>query len=353
MSPELLRLHIAQLTRTFEKSRTNNYADQRKLDYHNKLSELLKIIHEVDLELYDYENQKSLKEVLDFIFLSIEFLDNSTLTTIPHEIVYCLEKALADWDKTEQYIIVTSLNNNISGYSFNPILALSPHYYDIIDSLFNIDFTHRLIQINLPKYLVHDYLANVVLYHELGHFVEKKFKIAKRLTETKLLNGSLPTSEEAIKYFNHISENFADIFAAQYVGEASNYYLDYIAHKFGNSATHPSTDSRIEIVKVFIEGRTDNDRLNEIVEATNLTTSIDLRVRYELIDSKDFKGFVPVVINNVEQLHSVFNMGWDLWKTEVETFNTRGIDDTEKYQILNNLMEKSISNYMVMELWNH
>ena len=351
MSPELIRLHISQLIRTIDKSKTNQYADVRKRGYHNKLIDLINLIQKEDLSTYDYNKQKSLKEVLDFIFLSIEFLDNSTLTTIPHEIVFCLEKALNEWDNTNGYIIVTSLQNNISsGYSFNPKLALDPQYYDILNSLFNIKFDYRLIQINLPKYLVNDYLANVVLYHELGHFIELKYKISERLTKLKLHLGELKP-EDGLTYYYHTAEYFADIFAAQYVGESSNYYLNYIAHKNGISASHPSTDSRIKIVEDFMNEKTDNDILNEILIATKATTKQELRKRFNSISANDFEKFIPTILKNTDELHSIFCTGWDLWKKEIESFKEKNIEDQEKYIIINNLIEKSISNYMVMERW--
>lgn len=168
MSPELLNLHISQLSRTFDKSKTNNYSDERKQKYHQSLVELFDKIKSQDLSNLDYPKQCELKDVLDFCFLSIEFLDNSTLVNFPYEIVYCLEKALNEWDTSDKYIIVTSLQNNINSYSFNPVLALNESIYILIENSYNVIFSNRLIQINLPKYLANDYLANVVLLKNLN-----------------------------------------------------------------------------------------------------------------------------------------------------------------------------------------
>jgi hypothetical protein len=352
MSPELLHLHISQLFQTFEKSKINKYADPRKQSYHDKLIELFDKIRQENIEKYSYDQQKNLKEVLDFIFYSIEFLDNSTLTNIPHEIVFCLEKALNDWDATNSYIIVTSLQNSINSYSFNPILVLNPNYYDIIESVFNVKFENKLIQINLPRYLVHDYLANVVLYHELGHFVEMKFQIARRLINTKVSLGEIVTQEEARKAHHHLSELFADVFASQYIGSASNYYLDYIAHKQDSTVTHPSTDTRIQIVNEFLSGKIKNNSLDEILAATEATTTYKLKKRFLSINGKDFEEFIPPILNNDEELHSIFEVGWNLWKQEVKSYKEKKIGKIDKYLIINNLIEKAISNYMVLEKWN-
>ena len=350
MSPKLLQLNIAQLQRAFEKSKANKYSDSRKKIYHECLTQLFTKILSRDIGSYDYSAQIRLKKVLDFIFYSIEFLDSSTLTNIPYEIVFCLEKALNEWDNSKSYIVVTSLQNNFLSYSFNPILALTQDYYDIIQNDFNIAFNYKLIQINLPRYLVHDYLANVVLYHELGHFIDLKFNISLRLMLTKY--GLNPYSNPILrKEFSHIQEYFADIFAAQYIGEASNYYLNYVGHKNPGGDSHPSTDNRIEITNDFLNAIS-NKTINEIQLATQSTTSFTLEKRYSVISNSDFIDLIPPNFKNDLELHSVFEVGWNLWKIEVDGYIKKSINYIDKYRIINNLIEKSISNYMVIEKWN-
>ena len=343
MSPELLNLHISQLARTFEKSKTNKYADDRKQSYHDSLVNLFEKIKILDrYKLTDLE-QLDLKQILDFCFLSIEFLDDSTLVNIPYEIVYCLEKALNEWDKTDRYIIVTSLQNNITCYSFNPTLALNEPTYDLIFVKFNIKFEQRLIQINLPRYLANDYLANVVLYHELGHFIDLRHQISYKI--------ALKNKFDIKKYY-HLGEFFSDVFAAQYIGLASNYYLNYIAHKVAGSDSHPSTDSRIKIVEDFLDLKTSNPDLNLIIDATRLITGNQLNINSDKIVDDDFRKFIPTVIRNEFQLHSVFEIGWQLWKTNVKEFEEKNIKIETKYNIINNLIEKSIGNHMITEKWN-
>ena len=340
MSPELLQLHVAQLSRTLGRSKTNKYADPRKQEYHSCLIDLFQKVSAIDFNQLSYLEQLDIKKILDFCFLSIEFLDNSTLVNIPHEIVYCLEKALNEWDKSERYIIVTSLQNNIISYSFNPTLALDETIYDLVFAKFDISFRHRLIQINLPKYLAHDYLANVVLYHELGHFVDLRYSISARIMMAHHLNDSQR---------RHFAELFSDVFASQYIGFASNYYLDYIAHKAPNSFTHPATDNRIKIVEDFLNSNQPNDYLKIILTATKSITGNDMKPNTDTVDSTEF---IPPILDSEGQLHSIFEVGWNLWKSEIAEFNEKNIDQDNKYQIINNLIEKSISNYMITEKWN-
>ncbi|MFO8000876.1 MAG: hypothetical protein R6U46_06520 [Marinilabilia sp.] len=344
MKPELLSLHISQLLSSFERSKTNVYADSRKKEYHEQLTVLINQIECIDLKAKTYDECLKLKEGVDFCFWSIEFLDNSTLVNIPHEIVFCLEEALKEWDNSEQYIIVTSLQNNLHSFSFNPRLALYEPYYDLLRGNFGIEFNYRLIQINLPKYLSHDYLANVVLYHELGHFIDLRFQISQKSQRAFGFTGEM---------LNHYEEYFADVFAAQYIGNASNFYLDYIAHKHESSPTHPSTDARIEIVNDFLNNNQENTPLENIKLATEKITSNKLMKRSQLLSEDDFLNFIPTEVSSPEELHSLFEIGWDLWTKDVDEFSSRNIDGLGKYRITNNLIEKSISNYMVTSQYNN
>jgi hypothetical protein len=342
MSPELITLHLSQLQKAIEKSKTNKYADSRKQGYHTNILNLFEQLSIIDYTVFAPNTLSGFKNIIDFCFVSIEFLDNSTLVNIPHEIVYCLEKALNQWDDTNQYIIVTSLHNDLNCFSFNALLSLNETFYDTIQAVFGISFDHRLIQINLPKYLAQDYLANVVLYHELGHFVDRRYQIIEKLSTS--LN--LPKDQQS-----YYCEFFSDIFAAQYIGEASNYYLNYIAYNNPDSVSHPSTDSRIEIVSKFLNKNNDKI-LNDLIDATQKSSGKELKDRRKPISDSDFKAFIPTNISDEEELHSIFEVGWGLWLSKVSEFEVKNISKFEKYQILNNLIEKSISNYMVLEKWN-
>ncbi|RKD92528.1 hypothetical protein [Mangrovibacterium diazotrophicum] len=341
MSPELLSLHVSQLNRAVGRSKTNKYADPRKQDYHASLIELFSKVSTTEFSKANDTERKELKSILDFCFLSIEFLDNSTLVNIPYEIVYCLEKALQDWDNSNDYIIVTSLQNNLLSYSFDPTLALDVTIYDLIRAKYSIEFRHKLIQINLPKYLAHDYLANVVLYHELGHFIDQRFRICNRIA---IILGLNPAQE------NHYEEFFADIFASQYIGKASNFYLGYIAHGDGDCHTHPATDKRITMVEEYLCGH-DNSILETFKIAVPAIVNKELFINDKKIDDGDFRCFIPSEPGSSLELHSIFEVGWGLWLNEIAEYDNRGITRDQKYRIINNLLEKTISNFMITEKW--
>jgi len=164
-----LNMHFSQLAQAWKSARFNSYSDVNKQDYHDKLEELFGHLSNLEFSKLDISEQKAIKQIIDFFITSLSFLNNSTINNVPYEIVECLEVAMKDWgDLHEEYIIVTSYNE----YSFNPFLVVTT-VYTLIKIKFNIDFDKKLVQINLPKYLVKDYLSNTVLYHELGHFIDQ------------------------------------------------------------------------------------------------------------------------------------------------------------------------------------
>jgi hypothetical protein len=350
MREQLLQLKISQLHKVLSSFRVNRnkYSDSKKQAYHDKLYELYSKLKKDKLSGLTETEFKRKTEVIRFIFKSVQFLDNSTLNIVPYELIYCLEKALKDWIKEEEFIIVTSLEGDVESYSFEKELALDSKVYTYLKADYDIIFDHKLIQINLPKYFIHDYLANTVLYHELGHFIDLKFKITDRVIDNFILTGQYNEDEDAYKLRvmrNHLREFFADIFEAQYTGKSPFYASNYYSDK--SSETHPSTEERIEKLDKFIGGQKDRE-INLLKSSTKRFTSNELEPKFKEIDSSDFKNLIPVELESDEELHGVFNLGWKLWMDKDNKVK-EDLTYQDYYQALNNLMEKSISNYMITE----
>ncbi len=255
------------------------------------------------------------------------------------------------------FIVVTSLSASLESYSFNPSLS-DDLIYKLIENDYAIKFNYRLIQITLPRYFVHDYLSNVVLYHELGHFIDLKFKIFETIIVNKIIDKTLPyyTKEplkegHIIQRYYHCMEHFADLFAAQYIGDCTNHVLNYIAFNARESQTHPATSTRIKIVNDFLNKKYSDAIISEIFKETKSRTSQQLEIRFVDLPTDDFKNFVPYELRNISELHSIFITGWKFWKEEKnEVIQKHGRDNA--YKVVNNLIEKSISNYIVTNSWN-
>lgn len=385
MSLLQLHLQISQAEKALLRTQNNNYSDKSKQDYQNNLVKLFEKIRE-GVSSNPPKNETELYEVkryLDFIFKNLEFLDSSTLNLIPYEIVTCLKSALDEWlkEKTE-YIIVTSLINNVTGFSFDPIL-ISYYYtfYGIFEKKYNILFKQRLIQINIPKALSRDYFVSVVHYHELGHFVDIKNSISDSVANDisdQILNHTFNKGKYKLSdlhcYFpflkdsgystedklyilkNQLAEYFCDLFASQYVGNSLSQYLIYVTENDNtDSVTHPSTINRQKVSDDFLN-KEKNIIVNLINKGLKGILKKKLAIRFEEIDIDDFYNLIPVIIKNDMQLHGLICKGWRIWNEGSEQFSkvaniSPPLNSLQLYSIINNLIEKSIRNYIITKTW--
>ena len=372
MEASLIKMHFSQLVNGWKLSKYNSYSNSKKKEYQTQLMALYDSLKELDFDSMSDSLRVEMKEVIDFFLLSLEFLNHSTINNVPYELVECLRSAMKEWIANEtNYITVTSYNE----YSFDPPLVLLNNYYEIIKKRFGIEFKNKLVQINLPKYLENDYLCNTVLYHELGHFIDSVLNISdviKRDIMIKRMHGIVFNSC-FIKYFpyindslnpnydfmltRHVKEYFADLFASQYIKDACCWYLSYISssNMIRYSGTHPSTNNRIDLVNDFISGKS-NDVIDMFASFIKLKTSNELKLRSKIICSDDILDLIPCNINESSQLHSLFSEGWNIWIHRSSEFQhknrmTSELKPSVIYRIINNLIEKSINNYIVSTKW--
>lgn len=350
MDRETLQLTLCQLLKVSEVSKKNHsvYSDNKKLNFHREIDELLSEIQRADFGLFDDDDQLLHKELFEILFTWLEFLDNSTLNNIPYEIVACLQAVLKDWldsHNLKKFVIVTTLQSHISfGYFDWDLSDLTPY----VKGKYKKDIVNPLVPINLPKYLVHDYLANVTLYHELGHFIDQHFKISKRVVDSYPLYAAMK-GKEKLKMYYHISEFFADLFAAQYIGDTCSNYLNYIAFKQDDSDTHPSTARRVDVVNSFLTGK-DDVIIKILSDATEKLTGKKLQPkRYVEIKTNEFEDYLPAEIDQSQQLHYLYIQGWDSWRKRPGMLGKH--KPPELYKVINNLIEKSISNFIISTKW--
>lgn len=386
MEAKLLDLHFAQLKSEWASSKYNNYSDLRKKAYHKRLETVIEMMEKEDFYSFNENDIKQRFHIIHFVFKSLEFLNSSTISTIPYEIVSVLETALKDWTLINEYIIVTSLVNGMNEFSFDNYLMFNDFVYQDIELLYKVKFEEKLVQINVPKSTSKDYLANVVLYHELGHFIEKKFEITRVIYSEildKLTNGSIPIGsseyQEVTKYFpylidsnnvkslkanhhpfnifsSHVNEYFCDLFASQYIDDCLAHYLNYITQ--GNidySYSHPSTKNRIEFVHSFVNGKT-SFLVEFYKDVVKNITSIEIKKRCKNLSTDNFEKLIPVELADIDELHGLFIYGWNVWLNDwgkIENTSSLGfkLSQIRAYEIINNLIEKSLGNYFIKESW--
>ncbi|MBD3905993.1 hypothetical protein NAL32_15515 [Chryseobacterium sp. Ch-15] len=353
MIVKAIELQLLQLEGVFSKSKGNIYSDKKKEKYFEDLYLLFDAIKKADIEKYDYNLQGIHYQILNYIFGALEFLDNSTLNLIPFETVFCLEKVLDEWISDDNFIIATSLSNrNLDFYFMGENVEFFKLMNDTIEKLYGLKISKRLIKIVLPRVLSRDYLSIVVLYHELGHFIDIELNISQNIFFKKFGFKSSYSNTE-IQEHHHTMEYFADVFASQYINDASNLFLNYISAGTLDSTTHPATKKRVEFVDKFLNGEKIGliDEFN-LVLAAQSKQQIEIRHSVFDADSSDFNEFIPQQINSENELHSVFKLGWDFWNNS-ETNTLNKVPKKQRYNIINNLVEKSISNYIVVSKWQN
>lgn len=365
---KLLYLQLYQAEILINNSKKFSFSDQKKKAYLETLSNLFTAIRTSIDNGYDETTLFVKKSHLDFVFKSIEFLKDSTLNTLPFEVVSCLNRAMNDWIDAKNFIVVTSLQSNLYAFSYDIEYARNYTFYRSLEAEYQIEFKRKLVQINLPLALSRDYLCSVALYHELGHFVDKEhlfsrlaqaeFNSMRRRDRSKLYPyfPYMGSGDNQKKLGYHLGEYFCDLFAAQYVGDTLNYYLEYITtYSDTDTGMHPSTQNRSKVVDDFLAGRY-NPVVNLIQKVLEQTVAKRLEIKYDEIDSTDFYRLIPYDIKNDRELHGIFNYGWKVWRSDFSLFNKHmeydvHLDESAIYKIINNLMEKSIGNYFVTEAW--
>lgn len=367
MLERLYDLNRGQLFSTWNKSRLNKYSDNRKQIFHENLGKLFSEV----IENYDFSLPMDLvfcREVMDFFSRSINLLDNNTINVVPHEMIECLNAALKDWiDDYDKYIFVTT-DGDYCIYSLGKSIELT---YENIKNLYGIDFSYKLVNVQLPKYLLRDYLTNVVLYHELGHFVDNHYKLTETIfpeilkqSKDDLINTYFPYINPAKdvhlyeKYIRqHLCEYFADLFASQYAGSHFYNFLLYLEHDNSNwYDTHPNHSYRKKIIIDFLNG-VSNPVLDIIKKTVQTVTGKELKVRFRDLSSDDFYNLVPTIITDEKDLHSLFKLGWDVYLSGGDNFKNANAmsytpSQSEVYNIVNNLIEKSINNFLIVDSWN-
>lgn len=247
---------------------------------------------------------------------------------------------MSDWG-TRKCLITTGLLDEL-GFFF---IKNDPTI--IIKYFLGIDLSDGLIQIALPRLYRHKPLYNIPLYHELGHFIEQEFNITKI---TLLQHGELSK-----KYSQpHLAEFFADLFSSCYTGYANYVFLAEMVPDNAGSQSHPSTKDRLDLMYSFLTGEP-----NEIHSCFNHTLSKiglpGLTVKYKSPDVfSSFSNIRPYDICSAGELHGLMDAGWafliEIQKNPINAWKNFA-DEFETEKIVNDLVEKSIRNYMVKLKW--
>ena len=76
------------------------------------------------------------------------------------------------------------------------------------------------------------------------------------------------------------------------------------------------------------------------------------------INASDLYRLLPVKLSTDHDIHALYSLAWDVWDGDRSRFKSENnmsfdLQPTQLYTILNNLVEKSISNYLIKIKWQN
>ena len=276
------------------------------------------------------------------------YLAGSTVSESPYEIEYCLRAALFDW-VSDECVFATTLTAQLD---FHFCLLDIGRVIDTLVNNYTRQCNVQLIPIALPRLYKNRPLYCAPLYHELGHFIDRKFGVVELSLLRFPSTSGLPYNVEK----SHRAEFFSDLFAAQYVGDVAAKSLEQIALDSPASATHPATQERVAKISAFLSGSPDQlvDQFSQVLGQLNLSP---LSVRHIVPNISSFLDDIrPAQVNNVAELHGLYPAFWGYLDSVEAQQNSvwanRGRTFPEVDKAVNDLLEKSIRNHAIKEKWN-
>lgn len=282
-----------------------------------------------------------------------KYIAGSTVSESPYEMEYCLSLALKEWISKE-CAIATTLSMDLD-FHFLPIDAQGI-VKSAGPSFSNNAFDVILAPMALPRIYKHRPLYCSPLYHELGHFVDVTYGIAV----TSLMIQAAPQihSDPAVNLRisqSHRAEHFCDLFAAQYIGKVASASLEEIAPNAPISVTHPATADRTKIISDFLSG-TANPLVDAFQAALHARGAPKLEIRHAAIAVDECLDDIrPIPVSSVHELHGLFPAVWDyldgVRAGKSKAWTDRGMQYPAIDQAVNDLLEKSIRNRSIVEMW--
>lgn len=386
-----IQFELVKLFDTWKKSRNNKYSDADIQIYHDYFRDFYRKLRYLapNIKSLEPEKKEFLKLCIKYFQDRINCLSNNTSANAPYELVETLKNVASEWiSDIDKYVILTHFGN----YSFS-INSYEDKLFKTIESDFGIpDINKRTILLSIPHQYYRDYMNNVILFHEIGHFVDNTLVISLRLLINEFITNYQHNgfSKDVIEHFRFLentnpneiydsvkdkiidrdtfykmlsywSEYFADLFAASYAGNTLYKYLDYHTYPTQNDDTdhesHPSNKLRAYVTNNFLIGN-NNYIVDTIQDVLNRICNRKLPNFNNTLNASDLYKLLPLELKTDRDLYSLFSTAWDIWYGDRSEFTRQNnliedLNPSQLYSILNNLIEKSISNYLIKKKWNN
>lgn len=359
MPHSLLNTNLQLLDSKLQDLRDTAYFDQRVRRYIDALRAIIGQLVDPAFKLDDDIRLFVGRQV----WSATEFIAGSAPRLQPYEMVYGLQRAIHEWFEAQKHsvkspLIVTSLVQE-PNFFFKSVGA---GFETVLHDHMGVTIDYEIVQIALPDVYRQKPLYSVALYHELGHFMDMRFSISENVDVLKpdlalpgmsAPTGTLTPTEKWVR-LHHLREYFADLFAACYCGGAIKRFLEGFAPNSGPSPTHPATYFRIQVINSLLAGTS-----HSLIEAFNLALTARAQPRLQLRFSRPaldgcFDAIRPVPIASDAEVHGILDAAWEYLDRAAERHAEpwKSLDDLEIERVINDLVEKSIRNRMILEQWN-
>lgn len=302
--------------------------------------------------------------IVDAIWHATQFLTGTTSNRVPYEVTYLLREVLLDWHLGDS-IVTTSLIQSPDFYCESVGRAPS----EVLRGLTapKVALSKYLVQIGMPEIFQHMPLFCAPLYHELAHYIDQRSKIIKKLLTSR--EADVAAALPAANYFpkplaaavvrDHVTEHFCDLFAACYVGGCVTDYISQWSQNGGPERTHPLPEDRAQLTSDFLAGTPNAliDLLRDAVSSEEI--GFELIPRYTLPNVEGcFRDVRPASISELSELHGLLPAADAFLKKLLKTPEAYasdpigGVPPARRVALVNDLVEKSIRNFMISKAWN-
>lgn len=302
-------------------------------------------------------------QIVASVWRATQFLAGTTSNKVPYEFTYLLREVLLDW-KLSDTIVTTSLRQE-PDFTCEPADEAPSVLLNEL-GMQELSKQGHLVQMGLPEIFQHMPLLCSPLYHEVGHYIEERYKFVTGLLisdyekvldavpEVKVLSDK---NQRDVAARAHMIEHFCDLVAASYVGHCVSDYIIQWDKTLSFRASHPLAESRAQTTRAFLEGSFDPvvDLLRGAVERA----SFKLERRFELphVDAC-FNDVRPINVNSIRELHGLLPaadafLGKILHPNLIRTGDSiHSVPREKRARLVNDLVEKSIRSFMITKAWN-
>ena len=368
MESYLLHMGKTQMIQAWNVADFDQYRNILGDVFHDKIKQFYAVLESTDIDALKEDEHSEFMEYFELIKDWVTLLHYHKADSYPEELVYSLNLVMREWlDNYSDFVVLISDNP----YSVTHPLSSIDAIYQNIELRYCIHFNEKIVKITMPIEHCSDYLVNVSLYHEIGHYIDNQRGLRWWMFNSLLApSNNTPAFIAEIQHFfpfynhpldehlktkflRHSNEYIADLFSAQYTGEDALVYLKYLRSHNPDieGEEHPRPALRYEMIDAFLKA--DNvfiALLRALVPKLYKNRSIALDKKYDLNIVDKVGTLSAIAVGSEHEMHSLYSAGWKLYKMDNATREanypaTKGLSRHDLYLKLNEVIGSSIGEY--------